>query len=218
MSSAQLKLNLPQGKGTAVTKHGNFTITVEVGYDQNCDNPLDNDGMGSIRSLSRRHSNSIGAEEFEALTGFNPATGEFKGGDQDAVVLSYFEHGNHLWFVKGETPCGVEYRWDGVRVAGVWQPDDVLLQEVKGLTPAKRLAKMVEFARQACTEFTAWGNGECYYFNVKVVDENEQKLAGDDTAGILEESCGGFIGWEYFENEVQEVAASLVAHALAPTA
>lgn len=183
---------------------GDRAVYVLAEYDGDCENPLEScDAMGRIRSLGRRHSNRISPEEFEELTGFDPRTGEFEGGsDRDAVALSYYEHGNHVWFVKGETPAGVEYLWDGVRVAGLWQPDEALLAEVKGLRKAARREKMVEFARQACALYTTWGNGECYGYRVAVGPADE-----DDPDGAEEvDSCWGFVGWDSVVEAAREAA------------
>jgi hypothetical protein len=34
-----------------------------------------------------------------------------------AFILSYYEHGTSMWFLRGDYVPGVEFQWDGVRVA-----------------------------------------------------------------------------------------------------
>lgn len=92
--------------------------TIIVGYlvqDSDCANPLEDcDGLGSIRSLNRRHHNHIDRDEAVAILE----------SDKDAVALSYFEHGLCKWGVEGTMSAMADFNWDGVSLAGVWIPDD----------------------------------------------------------------------------------------------
>lgn len=211
-------IKLPDSEGTAVTLLDGRIVFVSVRQDPDCSNPLDGDGMGGIRSLSRRDTDRISGEEFEALTGFDPGDCSFEGGtDPDAVVLSYYEHGNHMWFVMGDSKPGVEFRWDGVLVAGLWQPDDALKEEVEGLGWAERAARMEEFARQACEEYTKWGNGECYGYSVLVhalrLDgagepyDREADYRRDEP--LHEDACWGFVGWDCVLEAVKDAVGGI---------
>lgn len=88
---------------------------IVVGYlvqdpDSSHCNPLDNDGAGKIFSFSHHHTNHI-----------DPNTLEF--GNPYIIPLSYFEHGNCIWGVAGTMSNMPDFRWDGVKFAGVWKPD-----------------------------------------------------------------------------------------------
>jgi hypothetical protein len=111
-----------------------------------------------------------------------------------AHVLSYFEHGQSCWFRKdGEITPGIEFQWDGVRVAGllVWEHDK---SEIGGKTFEERAKDADGFLK----EYTSWANGEGYYYRIE--DED-----GDDV-----DSCGGFLGDPDYM--LAEMVHSLVGH------
>lgn len=148
---------LPDIDKTMMLQEGGHIAFVEFGQDPDPENPLDMD-MGDIISLSRRHGN-FDLERFEE----NQA-------DPDCVILSYFEHGNCMWFVcGGSAPAGVEFQWDGTRVAGMWIPGGSMLQELQLAgepgSPARR-KKALSLAADACRLYTDWCNGDVYEWHV----------------------------------------------------
>lgn len=201
------EIKLPDTPGkTAHTIIGKHILFVEVAQDDRPENPCTSsfDGVGSIRSLSRRHINNIGTEEAVELLK-----------DADVVPLSYFEHGQSLWMVQElPVPAGVEFQWDGVRFAGIWIPDDSLRECVGpkylNLAPGspERRAHMVEYAKQACTTYTQWVNGEVYGYVVEVyalrTEGGDPYTAKDDyrkLTPVYEDSCWGHFGWDYAVSE-----------------
>lgn len=166
-----------------------------VGYlvqDEDCQNPCeDQDGMGHIRSFSNRHINNIDPQEAEILLESDP----------DIVPLSYFEHGQCLWDVCGGERIGgcPDMRWDGVRFAGIWIPDDCCREEIKlaGRSKAKKRARAVELAEQCCREYTSWANGDCWGICVDVFDKTGQKIA--------EDACWGHIGSDWAEQALADM-------------
>lgn len=189
---------------------GDHIVFVTIDYDISPENPCKAwDGFGEIRSLSNRHINRIDRDEAKELLE----------SDEDVVALSYFEHGNSLWMVMNSpTPAGVEFRWDGVRFAGVWIPDKCVRESYTGQDGLPRRDWMVEQAKSACETYTQWVNGEVYGYNVEIY-----KLRKDDDGEpydlesdyrrentIFEDSCWGFYGWEHVEQEVKDVIASAV--------
>jgi|SRR5262252_893237 len=158
-------------------------VTVHLHHDQDCGNPLtDNDGMWTLHSFGRRHNNykdpeSLGLSLERDSDGWpivrNPGLRR-KLAVGLAFFVSYYEHGNSLWFMPG---CGPSCPWDSVRCAGllVWdhKPADM---------GAKTLEDRRKDAAGCLAEYSAWANGECYGFQV---DDEE----GNDLGG-----CWGFIG------------------------
>lgn len=167
-------------------------------------NPLEDwDATGTIHSFSSRHVNSIdesGLEELQEEHG------------EDVVFLSYFEHGNCLWGVKGTMNGMPDFRWDGVGTAGVWVPDKYLLEEAEGLEPEARREKMVEWAKQACEVYTLWCNGEVYGVEVKVYkakysedgDLYDQEEDYRFETPVYDSSCWGFFGYSVAEEALEE--------------
>jgi hypothetical protein len=197
---------LPDRDGTKTTIIGNRIVFVTVDHDSDCENPCTScDGVGTVRSLSRRHINHI---EYDEAKGLLEA-------DQDVIPLSYFEHGNCAWFVmNGEcsnTP-GIEFQWDGVKFAGIWIPDTSVRESYTGQDGLTRRAWMVQQAESACEVYTAWVNGECYGFRVEVYkvrkdDQGEPFDSADDYRRDTPEhkdSCWGFIGWDHAKDEIKD--------------
>lgn len=206
-------LDIEVGKTTHVVV-GNRIMFIKAAYDESRENPLtDWDSNGMLYSLSTRHANSISADTFKALRD--------SWGD-DAVVLSYYEHGRCVWFpVGGVAPAGVEFQWDGVLVAGVWVPEGCVEEELKGLTGQERRTRAVELAKQACEVYTDYVNGDVYGYDVKLYELREETEDGENfyydepsdyrfKTPIAEDSCWGFYGDESFEETVKSVVKEML--------
>jgi len=162
------------------------------------ENPMSNDdGQWKLYSFCTRHNSfkspsdlGLGALKDGEPTIRNPGLRQkMKVGL--AFFLSYFEHGNCLWFRKGTSaPAGVEFQWDGTRIAGllVWEHDP---SEIGAKTYEDRAKDADAFLN----EYTAWSNGETYCYSIT-----------DEETGEDVDCCGGFIGTEYM---VSEIASSL---------
>lgn len=132
--------------------------------------PLDRFGEPAIRNIGLR-------QQLKAGTAF---------------LLSYFEHGNSLWMLKeGSIPAGIEFQWDGARVAGLlrWEGKAV------DLGP-KTYADRMKDAQNFLDIYNAWANGEGYSYSIEDA-ETEEEI----------DSCGGFYSndTEYFLDQIKEV-------------
>lgn len=199
--------DLPQNQGTKTTIIGNRILFVQSTYDEDCGNPLEDcDGIGAIWSASTKHRNYTSFEDLKDILD----------ADHDAVALSYYEHGNSFWMVMGgqraSTP-GIEFQWDGVRFAGVWVPDKDVRESYTGQDNLTRPQWMAQQAESACEQYTAWCNGDCWRYSVEVFKLRKSSgtpLAMKDDYRYetpeYEDSCCGFIGWDYFSQELREQA------------
>lgn len=72
-----------------------------------------------------------------------------------AFFCSYYEHGLCWWGLKGAQPAGVEFQWDGRRVAGllVWQGG------ARTLLP-KTFEERQKAAAAFLEDYTKYANGE----------------------------------------------------------
>jgi len=112
-----------------------------------------------------------------------------------AHVLSYFEHGGCIWMRKdGPIAAGVEFQWDGVRVAGL-----LVWEHAPGDMGAKTFEDRAKDADCFLRVYTSWANGEGLYYNI------------EDEGGNHVDSCGGFYGCDA-EHMLAEIAPSLVGH------
>jgi len=151
--------------------------TLRVEYDHDTECPSDW-GRWKLVSFSKRHASFSGPAAY--IAGLNqfgepiPANIGIRRRLQagTAFVLSYFEHGQCVWSLMGEGP---QCRWDGVPVAGILLWD--------GGTPPPAEHREAD-ARQFLRTYTAWANGECYWY------------ALEDDQGETIDSCGGFFGLE----------------------
>jgi hypothetical protein len=179
---------------------------VSFHYDESAVNPCEDfDGFGDIRSLSTKHVNNISIEEIEQLIEHTTD------GKEQVIPLSYFEHGQCKWGVKGTMSSMPDFNWDGVNFAGVWIPDDECIKSVdiwekeakeKG-DPINRNQKFKEMAEQACETYTSYCNGEVYGYQIELY---RLQFSEDDPVSLLEyddynpndmlweDSCWGFYG------------------------
>ena len=169
---------------------GDKIIFFDVGHEDGPPNPLEDfDAYGTIWSFSPRHNNFKNPQEIEC--------------HPDRVGLSYHEHGNCEWFVKG-TKYPPDMRWDGREHAGIWEPDDCLRAEVKGMDQHARRKKMEKYAEEACKIYTEWCNGEVYegFYNVYLLKktEDDQPLIEEhyyaEGERVEEDRFGNYYGYE----------------------
>jgi len=178
---------------------------VSFHYDSDVENPCENwDGFGDIRSLSTKHINNISIEEVEELIEHTTD------GKEQVIPLSYFEHGQCKWGVKGTMSSMPDFNWDGVDFAGVWIPDDECIASVdiwekeakeKG-EEFNRNEKFKEMAKQACETYTSYCNGEVYGYQIELYrlqfdgdgDPIEEHGNYEHLDQLYEDSCNGFFG------------------------
>jgi len=158
-------------------------LTVSLGYDPDTESPCEYDGQWKLYSFNSRHIN------FKHPDNFIKSVNEFgeivpvniglarKLAVGTAFFLSYFEHGNCVWSLKGHGP---QCRWDTTQIAGilVWEhsPDDM---------GAKSYKDREKDAEAFLQEYTNWCNGQCFCYCIR------------DEKGEAIDFCGGYIGHDY---------------------
>lgn len=171
-------------------------MILRVNNDPDLENPCDTDGW-RLYSFSDRHNSYKHPEKL----GLAMRLGE----DGKPVVrnpglrrkletglafwLSYYEHGRCLWMLYGEERPGVEFRWDGTRIAGllVWEEPPKNL----GL---KTYEERASSARLFLENYTSWCNGEGVCFSL------------EDEAGEIIDSCCGLYS---IQDVIDEVVVGL---------
>ena len=186
------------------------TVKLTIDNDPDTENPCEQGGW-VVHSFGRRHSSfaepsSLGLGELDEF-------GEPKVHDiglrrkldaGTAFLLSYFEHGNCTWSLKGE---GTQCRWDSVRVAGllVWSgspkdcgysnsPDGKWHKECWKTDYESREKNAREFLKA----YTEWCNGSCYCYSLVEYDE------ATGVEGEHVDSCSGYIGDESLVSAIKE--------------
>ncbi len=172
---------------------------INVFYDECAENPFENwDATGQFYHW-KDHGNDQYMRYCELLN-YDPDTRELLPDgmpDVDAVRIDKYEHSGISYSIAGE---GMQCRWDTSNSWAVWYPDKCLMQELKGLKGDERRAKCIEYARQACTLFNQWANGEVYGYNA------------EDPSGNLIDSCWGYYGYEAMEEQIEEIKRMIDAH------
>lgn len=159
-------------------------LVLRLEHDSDCESPLESDCQWSLYSFSRRMRNFIDPNKLDQ----RQLKKQLKNGS--AFFLSYFEHGNCLWFLEEDpTPAGVEFQWDGVKRAGLlrWEHP---LEDMGAKTKEQRMADARNFLRY----YTAWCNGECYGYVLETED------------GEHVDSCWGYIGADEVIRAAKEAA------------
>lgn len=200
-------IRIPDPGQTEAQIAGDTILFVSVAYDVGTPNPLEEmDGVGEIIALRR-------GTPSEAMDRAENARRE----DPDAVGLSYYEHGGHVWFVRGRQGNRIlpDFQWDGVSLAGVWIPDSHTREAADGMNlkpgTAERRAWMIEQAEGDCDLFTAWGNGNVYRYSVtayevRLDDQGEPYDRESDyrrQAVLYDDGCGGFFDQAYMAEEIR---------------
>lgn len=200
----EIELQLPEPGKTSYQVVGDHIIFLYLNYDECIPNPLDDcDGFGTIYSFNRRHVNFKHPDEIEK--------------DDDQVLLSYFEHGQCRWGVHGTMSHMPDFRWDGVSVAGVWQPDDYVRGEAdrQGLSGEARQEWMREQAVHACDCFTKWCNGEVYFCTLTVYEaryEGQQLYNQLDDYRVCHTVMGEGFGGCYDIEELLSAVKNALTH------
>jgi hypothetical protein len=142
--------------------------------------------------------------------------------DKDAVVVSHYEHGGVLWFVRGQGHTPPDMQWDGVWVAGAWIPPKADRQHCNGKRwkqgSPERVAYMTERATKACAALTRWTNNEYYGYVAEVFEARaedgetlEEPEDYDDETPLSEDSCWGCDDFAYCVREALDAARGLLA-------
>lgn len=161
---------------TEVIERNGKTYQVTLHSEESVENPLEWGSVGTIHSYSSRHVNYSDVEPEEVAK------------NSDAVFLSYFEHGRCRWSVQGDTKPGEEFQFDGVSVAGYWEPDASVLADAPQVK-AERRAYMIDQATEAVRLYTAYCNGDSYRWEINEL----VTCSHGDTHEEHYDSCGGYL-------------------------
>lgn len=163
-------------------------VTVRIEQDSDCESPMEyNEGVHityADRSRYTLGNETATQEEHEELARRIKA-GEILG----LPVFAYVHSGVMLSTAPFSCP------WDSGQSGFIWVEKATALDWYGGkiLTAAKR-AKALESLKSIITEFPSWLSGDCYGYIIEDVD------------GEHLDSCWGFIGHEYAEEEAQTAA------------
>jgi hypothetical protein len=187
MSDTQVQAST--GK-TQIFQFTSRIVFVKIEQDETSINPLEDcDGMGHIQSLNTRHSNHISQGEFEQYVTVEQDNGWHfidytpKGEQECAVVLSYFEHGRCLWDVM----CGErisrcpDMRWDGVRIAGLWLPDEACKEHIRYAAVKSLLPEGVSVDYKSQAPYGEHGKG--YLNRITLTLPNGEQTGGYKSFG-----------------------------------
>ncbi len=203
--------------------------TVHLGHDPDMENPCDEDGW-KLYSFSSKHGSfkhpkdlglSLELDENRLPIIRNPGLRQkLKRGL--AHWLSYFEHGSCVWFRKdGNIPLGVEFQWDGVRLAGL-----LIWEEKASHLGAKTIEAREEDADHFLHSYTFWSNGEAWQYLIEDEDDNHIASCGGytDTDDMLDQIASELVGRNFrvrgdlkdLEKELRRRVAAKEAEQVAP--
>jgi len=186
--------------GYPVLSLNGFTAKIDV--DDQQENPCDWDGWKvysfNQRHASFKHPDELGVgplDEHDQPTITDPGLrSKLKAGT--AFFLSYFEHTLCAWMLMGGPyKGGVEFQWDGRRVAGLMKWE----QDLSNLGPKKYEDRKKDAARFIDT-YSEWCNGSVYLVHLTKDSEDE-----DDDEGVDVETSGSHYGLEDAEKAAEEM-------------
>lgn len=170
--------------------------------DNDCHNPLDDDGVGHIYA-ARRHASSSELANFYEARGIDPYTHQInpKKAHPYAFPLDVYSHSGESWSLSGEHIMSGD-RFDMAHGAGVWVPDESCLQYIKSKRlKVDRLKRAEECARSAVAQYNAWLNGDCYGHVILTLEMTE---SGWQQMENEEDSCWGYVGGSWAKEALQE--------------
>jgi hypothetical protein len=174
---------------------------VTIGYDSDgLENPAERDQEWTLYSFSSRHRsykspeklglslslNSDGVPDVEEDVGLGL---EEKLQNGLAFWLSYYEHGECCWMLRGGPyPAGVEFRWDGRSLAGllVWKhsPDGLVV---------KTYDERRKSAEAFLEEYNDWANGRGLCYQIEKV---ETTVDGWERRTEVDSCCGFYHSYQ----------------------
>lgn len=116
--------------------------------------------------------------------------------------LSHYEHGQRHWSIQG-TVHYPDMQWDGVRTAGYLEV--TVPKDEREWWDGRPEEDKLQAAKNTIANYTSWINGEVYGYTLKTVETKTCDLGfvHENEGADLEDSCFGFIGWDWFQLEVQ---------------
>lgn len=162
-------------------------VTVKLIHDEDCSSPRENDNLGTMLCWHRNY--RLGDDNpYESPEEFYQSE-EYK----DAAVvlpLGLYDHSGISMYVGSEP---IDYGgWDSGQVGYIYITKAKAREEYgwKRLTKA-RLVKLTKYLTGEVTEFDSFITGDCYGYVV------------EDADGERLDSCWGFIGYKYAEEEAK---------------
>lgn len=165
-------------------------LTLEINHDPDVEPPDSGYDGWRLVSFGKKHSNYEDPAKY--VRSFDRRTREVTPANIGlarklnvglAFWLSFYEHGQGRWDLKGEGP---QCPWDSAPLAGIliWtgKPGDI---------GARTLEDRAEDTRDFLDSYNAWANGETYWFRLT---ENGEEI----------ESFGGLIGAEALSEVIGE--------------
>ena len=186
---------------TTATVVGNKIVFAWLKRDTQAQTPLANSTAGYLYSFDQSHPNALLEQQrHETLN------------DPDALPLSHYHaEGRIRWVVKGSTvPLSPIMERNGIDVAGVWVPNGIVREQMTNIAmrpdygSRSRQSLMRERAENVCEEYSAWRNGDFYWYyiatyNVKrdgqrVLNRYEDYKSEDQLYSYAA-SCGRIFRW-----------------------
>jgi hypothetical protein len=220
------KIKLPDIDGTSHIILDTKILFIHLAYDDSPSDPLKEcDGMGNIEQISSRHCHGEDRDKIIATMYSDhdivPLRYESCGGqcewniayDHDDIYSSICVE-RVIRRLRGEDPddwgtVGFEPEW-AEKFDGIWVPDKCTRESYTGQDNLSRRDWMVKQAESACETYTDYCNGSVYGYDIKLYsirkDDDGEIITDVDYyehhTAIEEDSCWGYYGWKYFEDEV----------------
>lgn len=217
MRGEQLCPEIAGPRNERVTVREGVILFARILLDESCGNPLEEgDCLGRIYSFSWR----VGDKHFPDAYKNEEGLKEWEAEHPFCQKLRYFEHGGCEWALADEGSPGTQCPWDSVGFAGYWVPESPhVLTEIQEASDPQEHARAL--ARVACEEYTRWANGDCWGFQIEAfrtrrAEDGEVFDQLEDyrfLEPLAEDSCWGFIGAEYAQEQAEEAAAGVLAAA-----
>lgn len=122
----------------------------------------------------------------------------------EGYMLSYFEHGQCKWFLASSSNTNIpDFQWDGVMYAGYLEV--VVPEDEREWWNNRPEEDKTAAAESFCEEYTYWCNGDAYGYSLEKIGGKTCELGFFHEEVGEEDSCFGFLGFDWFQQEVRLV-------------
>lgn len=210
-----------RGMTTDTTTDTMTKYVLTIGHDGDTENPIEEDSLFTLHMFSPRLVNYTDPDVLLACQYEYPEGHEDEGyqcdrmptnhpTDHDWVgpegfLVSYFEHGQCWYGLAGSMTGMPDFQWDGVPFAGFLEVTASAEDRAAWWDELTEDEK-IEVASDALETYTLWANGDCYWYSIEEVGTEDCDLGHKHETELQDafsDSCGGFIGLDYFETEVR---------------
>lgn len=173
-------------------------LIVSLHYDQDCESPREHDNLGTIIAWHRRYD----LADKHAPKHIDPQ--DFDPNEYPICLPVWMYEHSGIALSCGSRTGQFADRWDSGQLGWIYVTRETLLREYSAKRLTKRILERAEAVlRSEIEEYSKYVEGQCYGYTIRA-EAGTAELDADE-----EDSCWGFIGYEYAWQSAIEAADAI---------